>query len=261
MDDPYATLDVGRDASAEDIKRSYRRLARQYHPDANPGDAEAEQRFKDIAHAYEVLGDPERRAQFDRFGQAGAGGGGGGAGDFGDIFQAFFGQNPFGGQGGGRPSGPPSGSDIEVIVDITFEEAVLGGETTVELRLPTACTACEATGAAPGSSTATCSTCNGAGQVQRVRQSILGQMVSTSACPTCMGYGQVVPDPCTTCRGEGRVTEEKNFAIEVPPILCAYQSCGQRIRPMNDYRQKRRMSPPHYYSRSPHAISSCSPNQ
>ncbi len=214
MEDPYATLEVGRDASADEIKRSYRRLARQYHPDANPGDAKAEQRFKDVAHAYEVLGDPERRAQFDRFGSTGQGGG---AGDFGDIFEAFFGQNPFGGQSNGRPSGPPAGSDVEVIVDITFEEAVLGGETTVELKLPTACTACEATGAAPGSSTSTCGTCNGAGQVQRVRQSILGQMISTSACPTCLGFGEVVPDPCTTCRGEGRVTEEKTFAIEVPP--------------------------------------------
>ena len=189
-EDFYEVLGVPRTASADDIKKAYRRLAREFHPDTNPDDEEAERRFKEIANAYEVLSDPDKRAQYDRFGAAGvgAGGGFGGGNDaFGDIFEAFFGQNPFGGGASGR-GGPPAGADIEVIVDITFEQAVLGGETNVELKLPVACDACEATGAAPGTHTEPCATCQGSGQVQRVRQSILGQMVSASPCPACMGW-------------------------------------------------------------------------
>jgi molecular chaperone DnaJ len=218
-DNYYETLGVSPDASADEIKKAYRRLARQFHPDANPGNEEAERRFKELAQAYEILSDPERRAQYDRFGAAGPGGQGfGGADAFGDIFEAFFGQNnPFGGGAGARQAGPPAGADIEVIVDITFEQAVLGGETEVELKLPVACEPCEATGAAPGTHSEACASCGGSGQVQRVRQSILGQMISTSACPACMGFGQVIPNPCESCRGEGRRTEDKNFAIEVPP--------------------------------------------
>ncbi len=218
-DDLYETLGVSRHASAEEIKRAYRQLARRWHPDANPGDAEAERRFKQIAQAYEVLSDPQRRAQYDRFGTVGAGGPGFGSGDaFGDIFEAFFGGNPFGGApGAGRSAGPPPGADIEVMIDITFEQAVLGGETNVELRLPVACQACEATGAAPGTSSEACASCGGSGQVQRVRQSILGQMISATTCPACMGFGQVIPSPCRACRGEGRVTESKSFEIEIPP--------------------------------------------
>ncbi|MGI9623268.1 MAG: molecular chaperone DnaJ [Acidimicrobiales bacterium] len=215
-DDYYAVLGVSPSASNDEIKKAYRALARQFHPDANPNDEEAERRFKEAALAYEVLGDPERRAQYDRFGAAGPGGQGFGGDAFGDIFEAFFGQNPFGG-GGTRAGGPPPGNDIEVIVDVTFEQAVLGGESKVELKLPVACSVCEATGAAPGTHSEACSTCQGSGQVQRVRQSILGQMLSTSPCPACMGFGSVVPTPCETCRGEGRTTEDKNFAIEVPP--------------------------------------------
>ncbi len=217
-DDPYSVLEVSRSASADEIKRSYRKLARALHPDANPNDAEAERRFKEVAQAYEVLGDPERRSKFDRFGSMGQGQGfGSGGGDFGDIFEAFFGQSPFSGASGGRRAGPPPGADVEVIVDISFREAVLGGATEIELKLPTACTTCEATGAQRGTDPEACSTCGGAGQVQRVRQSILGQMVSTAACPTCMGFGEVIPHPCEVCRGEGRVTESKTFSIEIPP--------------------------------------------
>lgn len=216
-DDYYGLLGVSPNASGDEIKKAYRRLARQFHPDTNPDDQEAERRFKEVAQAYEVLGEPERRAQYDRFGAAGPGGQGFGNDAFGDIFEAFFGQNPFGGAGGQRNGGPPPGNDIEVIVDVTFEQAVLGGESTVELKLPVACELCQATGAAPGTHSEACSTCNGSGQVQRVRQSILGQMLSTSACPACMGFGTVVPSPCEACRGEGRTTQDKNFAIEVPP--------------------------------------------
>lgn len=218
-EDYYEVLGVSRQASQDEIKKAYRSLARKFHPDANPGDEEAERRFKELALAYEVLGDPEKRAQFDRFGASGPRGQGFGGGDaFGDIFEAFFGQgSPFGGGGGTRQAGPPPGADIEVIVDIGFEQAVLGGESEVELKLPVACDTCEASGAAPGTHAEACGTCQGTGQVQRVRQSILGQMISTGACPSCMGFGQVIPSPCETCRGEGRRTEDKNFAIEIPP--------------------------------------------
>ncbi len=216
-ENPYDTLGVDRNATAEVIKKEYRRLARKFHPDANPGDQDAERRFKEIAQAYEVLGDADRRAEFDRFGTIGGRGQAGTADGFGDIFEAFFGQNPFGGGvASARRGGPPAGADIEVIVDITFEQAVLGGETTVELKLPVSCEACEATGAAPGTHSEACGTCQGSGQVQRVRQSILGQMVSASVCPACMGFGQVIPMPCEVCRGEGRTTADKNFAIEIP---------------------------------------------
>lgn len=216
-EDYYGILDVDRNAGPEEIKRAYRKLARAHHPDANPGDAEAERRFKEIARAYEVLRDPERRARYDRFGTADprSAQGFGGGDTFGDIFEAFFGQNPFGGGGAAR-SGPPPGQDIEVIVDIEFEQAVLGGETSIDIELPVACVACEATGAAPGTTPEACPTCRGSGQVQRVRQSILGQMISTGACPACLGFGQVVPDPCTSCRGEGRISERKHFSIEIP---------------------------------------------
>ena len=215
-DNYYETLGVASAASQDEIKKAYRSLARKFHPDANPGDEEAERRFKELAQAYEVLSDQDKRSQYDRFGAAGPRGQGSADG-FGDIFDAFFGQNnPFGG-GAQRQAGPPAGADIEVIVDITFVQAVLGGETEVELKLPIACTACEATGAAPGTHSEACANCQGSGQVQRVRQSILGQMISMSACPACMGFGQVVSSPCSTCRGEGRTTADKNFAIEIPP--------------------------------------------
>lgn len=226
-EDLYEILEVPRNASADEIKRSYRKLARAHHPDANPGDEEAERRFKEIAQAYEVLGDQDRRAQYDQFGSTGARGAdfGGGEG-FADLFDAFFGGGSRFGGGQRGPSGPPPGNDIEIIVDVPFEDAVLGGETSFDLKLPVACDACEATGAHEDSGTESCGTCGGAGQVQQVRQSLLGQMVSTATCPTCMGMGQIIPDPCRVCRGEGRVTEPKSFSIEVPAGI----DHGSRLR-------------------------------
>lgn len=226
-DDYYDILGVPRNADADQIKKAYRKKARDNHPDANPGDPAAEARFKEIARAYETLSDPERRARYDRFGSddprgaGGFGGAAGGAGGLNDLFQAFFGEGGDifgggGGRGGGRPAGPPPGADVEALLDIEFEMAVLGGETKVELDLPSACGPCEATGATPGTSPTTCDTCGGQGVVQRVRQSILGQMVSSSACPTCMGMGEVITSPCTSCHGEGRVTEAKTYSLEVP---------------------------------------------
>ncbi|MCU0311149.1 MAG: molecular chaperone DnaJ [Acidimicrobiales bacterium] len=218
MADYYELLGVTRDADPDEIKRSYRRLARQLHPDANPGDVEAEARFKQIAVAYETLSDPDRRRQYDRFGEAGPGGSPfGGGGGLGDIFDMFFtGGSPFGGGAASGPSGPPRGSDLEVVVDLEFADAVFGVEAPVTVRTAVPCDDCEATGAAPGTGVETCSECDGAGQVRRVRQSILGQMVTAGPCPRCSGMGSVVPTPCPRCRGEGRVVEERTLTVDVP---------------------------------------------
>lgn len=227
MADFYELLGVARDASPDELKKAYRRRARELHPDANPDDATAEQ-FKEVARAYEVLSDPDQRARYDRFGEAGVNGAGGGprmddmfsGGGLGDIFDAIFGgQNPFGGAGGGGrrgPSGPPRGQDHEMVVDIAFEQAVFGAQIPVSVRLPVTCDDCGGSGAGQGTQPVTCADCNGLGQVQRVRQSMLGRMVTTGACPRCSGLGQVVVTPCTTCRGDGRVTGEHTHHVEVP---------------------------------------------
>ncbi|MBW3574432.1 MAG: molecular chaperone DnaJ [Actinobacteria bacterium] len=219
--DYYEILGVGRSASAEDIKRAYRRMARELHPDTN-ADPTAEERFKQIGVAYETLSDPERRRRYDTFGPEGLRGAGAGAGPsgfgggIGDIFDAFFGgAGPFGGQQRGG-TGPPRGADMEVALDLEFEEAVFGASRDVSLRLPVTCSTCTGTGARPGTSPTTCAECGGAGQVRRVRQSILGQMVSAGPCPRCAGMGKVVSDPCPDCRGGGRRTEQRSWTVEVP---------------------------------------------
>lgn len=220
MTDYYELLGVDRSASPDEIKKAYRKLARELHPDRNPGDEAAEAKFKDVAKAYETLSDADRRAHYDRFGEAGPGGGAGfdGAG-FGDIFEAFFGgQNPFGsGFGGGQArSGPARGDDLEVVVDVPFADAVLGSAQPVEIRTQVPCEPCEATGAVEGSTVVSCETCGGAGQVRQVRRSILGQMVSTSTCPACDGVGETIENPCTACHGNGRVVEDRTYTVDVP---------------------------------------------
>jgi molecular chaperone DnaJ len=225
MADYYELLGVPRSASPDDLKKAYRRLARELHPDANPGDAAAEDKFKQVARAYEVLSDPEARARYDRYGEQGVGGAGSGnPGDFfgaggglGDLFDAFFGGgggSPFGGARG--PSGPPRGQDLEVVADITFEQAVFGATVPVNVRTALKCEQCHGSGAGAGTKPVTCSECNGRGQVQRVRQSMLGQMVTSSACPKCGGLGQVVVTPCEECNGDGRIITEKTYQVDVP---------------------------------------------
>ena len=221
MADFYELLGVAPDASAEDIKRAYRKRARELHPDANPGDAEAEQEFKELARAYETLRDPQKRAHYDRFGDTGNGNAGSGDpfgfSGVGDIFDAFFGgQSPF---GGGRrgPTGPPRGPDLEVVTELDFTEAVFGAQHRVEVRTAVPCETCEATGAAPGTSASTCGDCGGAGQVRQVRQSLLGQMVTTGVCSRCGGAGEVIADPCGDCSGEGRRLEDKAYTVDIPP--------------------------------------------
>jgi len=230
--DFYELLGVSRQAGADEIKRAYRRRARELHPDANPGDASSAEKFREVARAYEVLSDPEQRARYDRYGEAGVGGAGGagsaedvfgGGGGLGDIFEAFFGGNgPFGGGaggpfGGGRgPSGPPAGQDMEIIADLDFEQAVFGSTITVELKSPQRCEECAGTGAGSGTRPVTCSDCGGAGQVRRVRQSVLGQMVTASPCGRCSGTGEIVTTPCEVCRGEGRITADVDYQVEIP---------------------------------------------
>ncbi|MDP1821334.1 MAG: molecular chaperone DnaJ [Acidimicrobiales bacterium] len=218
MADYYELLGVRRDASPDEIKQAYRRMARQLHPDTNP-DPEAADRFKEVAQAYEVLCDPDKRQRYDRFGPEGVQGGAdpfGFGGGVGDIFDAFFaGGSPFGG-GGRRASGPPRGPDLEVVVDLSFTEAVFGVRHPVDVRAAVTCDTCSGSGAAPGTEPIPCVECAGLGQVQRVRQSFLGQMVSTSVCPRCAGLGRVVTDPCTDCRGEGRRVEERSYTIDIP---------------------------------------------
>jgi molecular chaperone DnaJ len=250
-DDLYATLGVARTATADEIKRAYRRLAREHHPDANPDDPAAEARFKEVAHAYEVLSDPDRRQRYDTFGTDARTGGGAdpfGGGGLGDIFDAFFGGG--GGFGGGR-SGPPRGGDAELVVDLTFEQAVFGTKAPVTLTVPSPCDTCEASGAAPGTHPSRCSTCEGAGQVRQVRQSVLGQMVTARPCPACGGMGEVVSSPCPDCSGEGRRPVERTYTVDIPPgvddgstlRLPGYGPAGPRGGPAGDLYVHLRVAP------------------
>ncbi|HEX9969371.1 MAG TPA: molecular chaperone DnaJ [Acidimicrobiales bacterium] len=227
--DYYQLLGVSPSATDDEIKRAYRKLARELHPDTNP-DPTAEERFKEVTLAYETLRDPERRQRYDMFGPEGvrgAGGAGGAAGDpfgggLGDLFDAFFGGGSmFGGgaasgaRGRGR-TGPPRGHDVEMRLQLTFEEAVFGAHRDITVMLPVGCETCGGTGARPGTTPTSCSQCQGTGEVRRVRNSILGQMVTASPCPRCGGAGEEVASPCGDCRGEGRRHEERTLTVEVP---------------------------------------------
>lgn len=252
-DDLYETLGVSRTATAEEIKRAYRRMARQHHPDANPDDPEAEARFKEIARAYEVLSDPERRQRYDTYGSDSPGpdlGDAFGAGGLGDLFDAFFGGGG-GFAGGGRRGGPPRGGDLEVVLDLSFEQAVFGTKSPVPVTIPSPCDTCEATGAAPGTHPSTCPTCDGMGQVRQVRQSMLGQMVTARPCPQCGGQGQVVTSPCPDCGGEGRRPVDRTYTVDIPPgvddgntlRLPGYGPAGPRGGPAGDLYVRLRVAP------------------
>jgi molecular chaperone DnaJ len=211
--DLYAVLEVSRDASPDELKRAYRRLARQYHPDAHPNDPEAEARFKEVSQAYEILSDPERRANYDRFGSDVGAGSPFGAGSVQDIFDMFF-----GGMGAQSPRrrGPQPGPDAEISLEISLDEAAFGVTRDITVTIPVRCGTCEGSGCAPGTSPTTCPECQGLGEVRRVRNSILGQMVTSGPCSRCGGWGSRIDSPCTQCRGEGRHPASSTLSVQIP---------------------------------------------
>ena len=245
MKDYYAILGVAKDATPDEIKKSFRALARETHPDANPDDPTAEERFRDIAEAYEVLSDEAKRSRYDRgetfggqdlFSQFGG---------VEDILQQFFGGSfggSFGGFGGGGRRGPSRGQDVAIRVDLELAEAAFGVEREVAFEGPVTCETCTGTGATPGTTPITCSTCGGQGRVQAARQTMLGTMMSVADCPDCSGTGNRIDDPCTQCGGEGRHRGERSLTVEVPEgvdngtrlRLTGKGAAGQRSAPAGD---------------------------
>lgn len=225
--DYYEVLGVEKNADDAALKKAYRALAKKYHPDMNPGDKEAEKKFKEASEAYAVLSDPEKRRQYDQFGHAAFDGGAGGAGgfggfdfngaDFGDIFGDIFG-DLFGGRRGsaGARSGPMKGANLRTSVRITFEEAVFGTEKEIELTVKEECKTCHGTGAKPGTSPETCPKCGGKGQVVFTQQSFFGTVRNVQACPDCGGTGKIIKEKCTDCHGSGFVPMKKRFAVTIP---------------------------------------------
>jgi molecular chaperone DnaJ len=210
--DHYDVLGVSRDASTEEIKKAYRRLARELHPDVNPG-ADASERFKAVTHAYDVLSDPEQRQRYD-LGDTGGFGAGAGAGfsGFGDIFDQFF--------GGGAQRGPRSrrerGQDALLRVEIDLEEVIFGTHRDLEVDTAVLCQTCNGSCCQPGTSPVTCDVCGGSGQIQRTVRSLLGNVVTAAPCGTCRGYGTVIPAPCITCQGQGRVRARRTVPVDIP---------------------------------------------
>jgi len=234
--DYYEVLGVDRGADDATLKKSYRKLAKQYHPDMNPGDAEAERKFKEATEAYGVLTDPEKRRQYDQFGHAafenGAGGAGGFggfdfSGDMGDIFGDIFG-DLFGGGSSRRRNnnGPMKGANLRAAVNISFEEAVFGCDKELEISLKEECKTCGASGAKPGTSPETCPKCNGQGQVVFTQQSLFGMVQNVQTCPECGGAGKVIKTKCVDCRGTGYTSSRKKIQVTVPAGI----DNGQSIR-------------------------------
>ena len=227
--DLYAILGVGRGATDAEIKRAFRRLAQQWHPDVNQ-DAAADARFKEINQAYQVLSDPQRRQAYDMFGTVGDGsdsaGFGGGFGNFSDIFDAFFG----GAQAGTRRGHPLAGADLRYDLRITLEEAVHGVEKEIEFPVLGRCETCSGSGAAPGSEAVTCEQCGGRGEIRSTRRTMLGQMVNVSTCPRCQGEGKLITEPCPTCRGDGRTERRRSLRVTIPAGIDE----GHQIRLSNE---------------------------
>ncbi len=232
--DYYEVLGVEKNASDDELKKAYRRLAKKYHPDANPDNKkEAESKFKEVNEAYENLSDPQKRRMYDQFGHNGPGGFGGGGqggyysystsgfdgfdmGDLGDIFSSFFGGG-FGGRSSSRANnGPTKGDDLRYNMEITFEESFLGVEKEINITREDTCDTCHGSGAKPGSKVDTCTMCNGTGRIKQVQTTILGQMQTTRACPTCHGEGKVIKEPCESCRGKGTVRKQARIKVKIP---------------------------------------------
>ncbi|WP_341834790.1 molecular chaperone DnaJ [Chitinophaga pollutisoli] len=230
--DFYEILGVSKTASQDEIKKAYRKVAMQFHPDRNPGNKEAEEKFKEAAEAYEVLSDPDKRAQYDRFGHAGMGnrGGYGGSGhmnmddifsNFGDIFGedifgSFFGGGGQRGGGGGRRQRGTRGSNLRVKIKLNFEEIAKGSNKKIKVKKYVTCNTCTGLGAKDKNAFQSCTTCHGSGQVRKVTQTFLGQMQTVTTCPTCNGEGQIITNKCTSCKGEGRQYGEETVSIDIP---------------------------------------------
>ena len=240
--DYYEVLGVSKDADDAALKKAYRQVAKKYHPDVNPGDAEAEKKFKEASEAYAILSDPDKRRQYDQFGHAafdqgaggaGAGGFGGfdfGGADFSDIFGDIFGDLFGGGRrgGGSRSQGPMKGSNIRKSVRVTFEEAVFGCEKELDVVLKDPCPKCNGTGAKPGTNPETCPKCGGRGQVVYTQQSFFGTVQNVQTCPDCHGSGKIIREKCSDCSGTGYVSSKKTIAVSIPAGIASGQSV--RIR-------------------------------
>jgi len=235
MADYYTTLGVPKAASDDEIKKAYRKLAMQYHPDRNNGSRDAEEKFKEITEAYDVLREPNKRAAYDRYGEAGLRGGAGGAGfhhvDLSEalnIFMRDFGAfsglgDLFGGSAGRRGGNSRTGSDVKLTVELTLAEVATGVQKTFNVKLLDACDRCEGSGAEHGTKPQRCNTCNGSGEVRRAQRSFFGQFVSVAPCPTCAGEGTVIAAPCKKCRGEGRLRADHTIPVQIPPGVATGQ--------------------------------------
>ncbi|PPL18674.1 molecular chaperone DnaJ [Microterricola pindariensis] len=215
MADHYEVLGVSREATTDEIKKAYRRLARELHPDVNPS-SEASERFKEVTHAYDVLSDAKQRQNYDMGGQGGFGGGGGDFGGFGDIFETFFG----GGGGGGGRRGPRSrrerGQDALLRVELDLDEIIFGTHREIEVDTAVLCETCQGSCCAPGTSPVTCDICHGTGSIQRAVRSLLGNVMTSSPCGSCRGYGTIIATPCLTCSGQGRVRARRTVPVDIP---------------------------------------------
>ena len=222
--DYYEVLGLQRGATDAEINKAYRKLAKQYHPDTNPGDAESEAKFKEATEAYEILSDEEKRSAYDRFGhsafdQMGGGGGFNGGGfdfDMGDIFGSVFGDIFGGGGGRGRQRGPRPGADIRQTIQVEFAEAAFGTEKEITINTSETCSTCNGTKSKPGSSATTCQKCGGTGQIKVTQRTILGAMQSVQTCDACHGEGKIIKDPCTACHGQGKIRTTKKITVTIP---------------------------------------------
>jgi molecular chaperone DnaJ len=234
MADFYSVLEIARGASDDEIKSAYRKLAMKYHPDRNNGSKDAEEKFKQITEAYDVLRDPNKRAAYDRFGEAGLRGGGGAGFHHVDLSEAlgifmrdfgggFGGLDELFGAGGRGGGSVRTGADIKITMPLTLAEVVAGADKTVNLKLLDTCERCTGSGAEPGTSSQVCSTCAGGGEVRRAQRSFFGQFVTVAPCPTCKGEGRIIQSPCKKCRGEGRTRTDREIVVKVPPGVATNQ--------------------------------------